>query len=70
MVTRFRSDGSILTTKTHKDGTVEGQEKSYRIVGSTLIFSKTDPVINTRYEIDGDRLILDTGEASIVIKRI
>jgi len=70
VVTRFGADGTATTTKTHLDGKVEEDVESYRIVGSTLIFNKNHYVINTRFQMDGDKLYLDTGEASIVMKRI
>jgi hypothetical protein len=70
MISSFRQDGTVLTTVTHKDGTVETATENYRIVGSTLIINKPDYVINSKFRMDGDTLILDNGSSSIVMQRV
>jgi len=70
MISSFRQDGTVLTTVTHKDGTVETATEQYRIVGSTLIINKPDYVINSKFRMDGDTLILDNGSSSIVMQRV
>jgi hypothetical protein len=69
-VSYFRPDGIVVTTKTHQDGRVETDNERYRIVGSTLIINKPDYVINAKFKIEGDRMILDTGRSSIVMQRV
>jgi hypothetical protein len=70
IVSHFRHDGKVVTTKTNMDGRVETVTEWYRIVGSTLILSQTGYVENTRFKIDGDRLIIDYGNGSTVLQRI
>jgi hypothetical protein len=70
MISSFRQDGTVLTTVTHMDGKVETATESYRIVGSTLIINKPDYVINSKFRMDGDTLILDNGSSSIVMQRV
>jgi len=70
MVTSFRQDGTVLTTVTHTDNTVETATENYRIVGSTLIINKPDYVINSKFRMDGETLILDNGSSSIVMRRV
>ncbi|MCL5022396.1 MAG: glycine zipper domain-containing protein [Nitrospirae bacterium] len=70
IVSHFRHDGTVVTTKTNMDGRVEKTTERYRIVGSTLIFNKPGYVENTRFRIDRDRLIIDYGNGSAVLQRV
>lgn len=69
IVAHFRPDGDVVTTKTNMDGKVETVTERYRIVGSTLIINKPDYVENTQFKIDGNRLIIDYGNGSVVLQR-
>ncbi|MCL5023507.1 MAG: glycine zipper domain-containing protein [Nitrospirae bacterium] len=70
LVSHFRPDGYVVTTRTYDDGRVETDTERYRIVGSTLIINKPDYVINARFRFDRDRMMLDTGRHSIVMQRV
>jgi len=70
IVTHFRPDGKVVTTKTNMDGKVETVTEWYRIVGSTLILSQHNYVENTRFKIDDDKLIIDYGNGSTVLQRV
>lgn len=70
IVSHFRPDGTVLTTKTLENGRVEKDVEKYRIVGKTLIVNKTDYVINARFKVEGDKLYVDTEKRSIVCQRI
>ncbi|NJD57240.1 MAG: hypothetical protein FIA94_12685 [Nitrospirae bacterium] len=70
IVTNFRSDGTVVTTKTNMDGRVETLHEQYRIVGSTLIIYKPDYVENAKFTLQGDRLIIDYGNGSAVMQRV
>lgn len=70
MVSYFRPDGIVVTTRTYADGRVETDNERYRIAGSTLIINKPDYVINAKFRIDGNRMVLDTGKSSIVMQRV
>jgi len=70
IVAHFRPDGNVVITKTDMQGKVETSTEKYRIVGSTLILNKPDYVENTKFKIEGDRLIVDYGNGSVVLQRI
>jgi hypothetical protein len=70
VVTYFKPDGTVVTTRMDMDGKVETVTESYRIVGSTLIISKADYVVNATFRIDGNKLIIDYGNGSAVLQRI
>jgi uncharacterized protein YcfJ len=69
MIIRFRDDGTVVTTKTDANGIMTKDTEKYRIVGSTLVINDPDYVINARYKIDGDQMIMDTPDTSFVLKR-
>ena len=70
VISNFRTDGYVVTTKTNMAGKVEEVSEQYRIVGSTLILSKPDYVENTKFRIEGNRLYIDYGNGSAVLQRI
>jgi hypothetical protein len=70
VVSHFRHDGTVVTTKTNQNGKVETLHEQYRIVGSTLIISKPDYVENAKFRIEGDRLTIDYGNGSVVMQRV
>jgi hypothetical protein len=70
IVSHFRPDGQVVTTRTNMDGNVQTVIEWYRIVGSTLILSQDDYVQNYKFKIDGDRLILDYSNGSTVLQRV
>ena len=70
IVSHFRNDGIVVTTKTNMDGRIERSTERYRIVGSTLILSQPDYVENAKFRIEGDRLFIDYGNGSTVLQRI
>ena len=66
----FRNDGTALSTKVGHDGVVTEDVERYRVVGSTLILNQDNYVINARFHVDGNRMYMDTGDASLVLQRI
>jgi len=70
VVSHFKPDGTVVTTKTNMDGAVETTTEGYRIVGSTLILNKPGYVENTKFRIDGDRMTIDYGNGTAVLQRI
>ena len=70
IISNFRPDGIVVTTKTNMDGKVESDSEQYRIVGSTLIINKPGYVENTTFKIEGDRLFIDYGNGSTTLQRI
>jgi Glycine zipper len=69
IVSHFRRDGTVVTTKTNMDGKVEKTTERYRIVGSTLILSTPDYIENAKFKIDGNKLYIDYGNGSTVLQR-
>jgi hypothetical protein len=69
-VAHFRTDGTVVTTRTALDGKVLKETEKYRVVGSTLILSKPDYVVNTTFTIKGDKLTIDYGNGNVVMKRV
>jgi len=70
IISNFRPDGIVVTTKTNMDGRVESESEQYRIVGSTLIINKPGYVENTKFKIEGDKLFIDYGNGSATLQRI
>ncbi|HXX53366.1 MAG TPA: glycine zipper domain-containing protein [Thermodesulfovibrionales bacterium] len=70
IVTHFRTDGTVLTTKTNVDGKAFKETERYRVVGSTLIIYKPEYVENTKFIIKGNQLTIDYGNGSVVMKRV
>jgi len=70
IVAHFRPDGTVVTTKTNMDGNLETLHEQYRVVGSTLIIYKPDYVENTKFTLEGNKLIIDYGNGSVVLQRV
>lgn len=70
MVVEFRPNGQVVATKTMENGAVLVERETYRVVGNTLIVNKPGYLINARYRIDGDQLILDADRFSGVLRRV
>lgn len=65
----FRPDGTVVTTRFERGGTMTVAEERYRIVGDTLIINKRDYLINAKYRINGDLLRLDCDRFRAVLQR-
>jgi hypothetical protein len=70
MTVEFRPDGKVVTTRYEPGGTMTMTEERYRIVGNTLIINKTDYLINAKYRIDGNEMIVDCEKFRAVLQRI
>ena len=70
MIFEFRPYGRVITTTTRPDGHVEIFDERYRVVGSTLIVNKPGYIINARYRIDRDEMIVSADEFRAVLRRI
>ncbi len=69
-IVEFRTNGRVITTTTKPDGDVEVFDESYRVVGDTLIVNKPGYLINARWEVAGDQLIVNAEEFSAVLQRL
>jgi hypothetical protein len=70
MTVEFRPDGKVVTTRYEPGGTMTITEERYRIVGNTLIVNKTDYLINAKYRIDANEMIVDCQQFRAVLQRI
>jgi hypothetical protein len=58
-VVDFKPDGRAITTTTKQDGSVVSADESYRVVSDTLILNKPGYIVNAKYRIEGNRLIVE-----------
>ena len=70
LLVEFRPNGRVLTTTTTKDGTVATADESYRVVGGTLIVNRPGYLINARFQIAGDQLVITSEDFSAVLQRL
>lgn len=69
-IIEFRPYGRLITTTTNPDGTVDVTDERYRVVGQTLIVNRPEMLINARYDIQANQMILSAAEFSAVLRRI
>lgn len=70
MLVEFRPNGRVLTTTTTADGQVLSADECYRVVGDTLIINRPGYLINARFQIANDQLILSADRFSAVLRRL
>jgi hypothetical protein len=66
----FRPDGHVITTTTRPDGSVMESNESYRVVGDTLIVNKPGYLINARFSVQGNQLVVSAEEFRAVLQRM
>ena len=69
-IVEFKSNARVITTTTSPNGMVDVTDEHYRVVGSTLIINKPGYLINARYGIAGDELIIDAEDFRAVLRRL
>ena len=70
LTVEFRKDGKVISTRVEPGGTKVITEEKYRIVGQVLIIHRTDYIINAKYEVYGNELIVDAEEFRAVLQKI
>lgn len=70
MLVEFRRNGRVLTTTTLKDGTVESADESYRVVGDTLIINRPGYLVNARFQVSGNQLVISAERFSAVLTQL
>lgn len=70
MIVDFDSSGHVTTTTTYADGTIDVEKERYRVVGDTLIINKPGYLINEKYAIKGNEMVMDAEDFHVVLKRI
>lgn len=66
----FLPDGRLQTLTTSPEGHVTLSEESFSTVDDTLVVKKPDYVIQARYKMEGDQLILSAEDFSVVLERV
>jgi hypothetical protein len=66
----FQPDGNVVETTDYPDGKVETSTNKYSVVGSTLLISKPGNSTSSRFRIDGNTMLVDTGVYSIILEKI
>ena len=67
---KFTKDGKIVSTLIKPDGTKKIEEERYRIVDDTIVVHKTDYIINAKYALYGNELVITTDKFKAVLKKI
>lgn len=70
MLVEFRTNGRVLTTTTTADGQVLSADECFRVVGDTLIINQPGYLINARFQVANDQLILSADRFSAVLRRL
>jgi len=70
MIVEFRSNGRVLTTTTTKEGQVRTADEAYRVVNDTLIINRPGYIINARFSISPDQLVVSADRFSAVLQRL
>jgi hypothetical protein len=66
----FKPDGKVVTTRHEPGGTMTVTEERYRIVGDTLIINKPGYIINAKYQVQGNQMIIDCEQFRAVLERV
>jgi hypothetical protein len=61
-VIEFGNDGWLKTTETFANGSQKTDKEHYRVKGDVLIIHNPGYLINAKYTIVGDRLIISSHE--------
>ncbi len=70
MIVEFRPNGRVLTTTTGSDGMVRSADEAYRVVNDTLIINRSDYLINARFSMTADQLVVSAERFSAVLQRL
>jgi hypothetical protein len=66
----FKPDGEVVTTRHEPGGTMTVTEERYRIVGDTLIINKPGYIINAKYQVQSNQMVVDCQQFRAVLERI
>lgn len=68
-IVEFQPNGHVITTTTQQDHSQVVNQESYRVVGDTLIVNKPGYLVNARFRIDQQQLIIDDPGFSAVLEK-
>lgn len=66
----FGKDGWLTTTTVNKDGRTASVKENYRVVDDTLIINRQNYLVNCKFKLDGERLMVDTSKLRATLKKI
>ena len=66
----FKPNGEIVTTRHEPGGTMTVTEERHRIAGDTLIINKAGYMINAKYQVQGNQMVVDCQQFRAVLERI
>lgn len=69
-IVEFRGDGIVVTTTKDLEGLASRTEEHYRIVDDVLIVNRQGYIINAKFAVDRDQIIVKTEKFSAVGKRM
>lgn len=69
-VIEFKSNGIMVTETTNPDGTVDVDNEHFRVVGNTLIMNGHGYLVNARYGIEGNQLVVDSENMNLVMEKL
>jgi uncharacterized protein YcfJ len=69
-IVEFGPRGHVTTTTTFPNGKVEVFKETYRVVGDTLIVNKPGYLINAKYAVKGNEMVVDAQDFSAVLTRL
>ena len=69
-IVEFRADSRVVTTSKNADGTLDVAEEHYRVVDDTLIINYPGYMINAKYEIKDDELVVVCRQFRVVLERM
>ncbi|MCD6543713.1 MAG: hypothetical protein J7K34_04325, partial [Flavobacteriaceae bacterium] len=70
IILSFQTNTRVTTLILWKDGKSETFGETYTIVGDALIFSGKDYVTNTKYSLDGNRLVVVSPTFQAVLEEV
>jgi hypothetical protein len=66
----FKPNGEVVTTRHEPGGTMTVTEERYRIVGDTLIVNKPGYLINAKYQVQNNQMIIDCEQFRAVLEQV
>jgi len=70
MTIRFEPGGSAIVERTYEDGGTEKSQDRYQVIGSSLVVNRADPLLNARWKLTDDTLVLDSGTTQLTMGRL
>ncbi len=66
----FGPNGHVVTTTTLPEGDIVVAKENYRVVDDMLVVNKPGMLINAKYQIDGDLLIVNAQQFRAVLRKL